>query len=69
MPKIDSKEILESAKKKDRPERANYTFRFNKAVIDDFKKVCEEQSVTQTAVLEEFMARFAADIGKKSKRS
>lgn len=67
MAKIDSKDILKRVKLKDKPERANVTFRLNTKLMEDFKKVCEDQAVTPTAVLEEFMTTFVADIGKKTR--
>lgn len=67
MSKVDSKELLKRVKNKGKPERANFTFRFNTELMDGFKKVCESQAVTPTAVLEEFMTTFVADIGKKTK--
>jgi len=67
MSKVDSKELLKRVKTKEKPERANVTFRLNTRLMDDFKRVCEAQAVTPTAVFEEFMATFVTDLSKKTK--
>lgn len=67
MAKIDSKELVKRIKTKEKPERANVTFRLNMALMEAFKKACKEQAVTPTAVIEEYMTAFVADMGKKTK--
>lgn len=67
MAKIDSKELVKRIKTKEKPERANVTFRLNTALMDDFKAACKAQDVTPTAVIEEYMTAFVVDMGKKTK--
>jgi hypothetical protein len=62
MAKVDSKELLKRVKSREKPERANATFRFHSKLMADFKEVCNKQKVTPTAVLEEFMASFVKDM-------
>lgn len=62
MAKVDSKELLKRVKEKEKPDRANVTFRFSTKLMDDFKSVCKKQGVTPTAILEEFMKSFVKDI-------
>lgn len=62
MGKVDSKELLKRVKSKDKPERANVTFRLDTKLMEHFKKVCSGQDVTPTAVIEEFMASFVKDM-------
>jgi hypothetical protein len=64
MAKVDSKELLKRVKSKEKPERANATFRFNSKLMEQFKAVCDKQGVTPTAVLEEFMESFISDLKK-----
>lgn len=56
--KFNRKELLKAVKDKDRPERSNYTFRLNAELYGAFKKQCEEEKVTPTAVIEEFLREF-----------
>lgn len=62
MAKVDSKELLKRVKDKEKPDRANVTFRFNTKLMDAFKAICEKQDVTPTSVLEEFMESFTKDM-------
>jgi len=62
MNKIDPKALLKRVKDKEKPERANVTFRLNKALMEAFKEACEDQEVTPTAVIEEFMASFIKNL-------
>jgi hypothetical protein len=56
--KFDRKAILKAAKAKNRPDKANYTFRFNSELMKTFKEHCEKEGVTATSVLEEFLREF-----------
>ncbi len=67
MAKVDSEKLVDRVKQKNKPERANYTFRLNTALMDNFKEVCEDQEVTPTSVLEEFMESFTKDLAPKKK--
>lgn len=62
MAKIDSKELVKRIKTKEKPERANVTFRLDSALMAAFKKACENQKVTPTSVIEELMASFIKDL-------
>ena len=62
MAKTDSKELLKKVRDKEKPDRANFTFRFNTKLMEAFKAVCAKQDVTPTAVLEEFMESFTKDM-------
>ncbi len=62
MAKIDSKELVKRIKTKEKPERANVTFRLDSTLMSAFKKACENQKVTPTSVLEELMASFVKDL-------
>lgn len=59
---MDSKELLKRVKTKEKPERANVTFRLNTKLMEAFKTVCEKQAVTPTSVLEELMESFMKDL-------
>lgn len=62
MAKIDSKDLLKKVREKEKPDRTNFTFRFNAKLMESFKSVCTKQNVTPTAVLEEFMESFTKDM-------
>lgn len=62
MAKFDSKELLKRVKGRERPEKANVTFRFDTDIMAAFKAACKKQSVTPTSMLEEFMATFSKDM-------
>lgn len=62
MAKIDSKELLKRVRDKGKPDRTNFTFRFNTMLMEAFKDVCKKQKVTPTAILEEFMESFIEDM-------
>jgi hypothetical protein len=66
MIKRDVKSILRRVKSKAKPVKGNYTFRFDKKLMDDFRKSCEKQGVTATSTLEEFM-KDASDEWKSKK--
>ncbi|MBX2996330.1 MAG: hypothetical protein KF681_16005 [Bdellovibrionaceae bacterium] len=58
MSKIEAKEILKRIRSKEKPEKANVTFRLSTNLMDNFKKACAKQGVTPTAVLEEMIQSF-----------
>lgn len=62
MSKVDSKELIKRIKSKEKPERANVTFRLNTQLMEAFKAVCDKQGVTPTSVLEELMESFTKDL-------
>ncbi|MCB0362218.1 MAG: hypothetical protein KDD35_05835 [Bdellovibrionales bacterium] len=53
----DSKAIIKRAKEGS-PAKQNYTFRLRQDLMDQFEKICEQENVKRTAVLEEFLKQF-----------
>lgn len=52
---INSKELIAKAKKVG---KEVFSIRFERAVFEDFKKVCDHINVHHTVILEEFMKEF-----------
>lgn len=52
---INSKELIAKAKKID---KEVFSVRFERAVFEDFKKVCVDLNAHHTVILEEFMKEF-----------
>ena len=51
-----AKEVFERAKERHKPvKRENHTFRLDEDLLKRFRKKCEEDRVTMTNVLEDFM--------------
>jgi hypothetical protein len=65
MVKRDVKGILRRVRAKVKPEKVNYTFRFDKELMEDFRKSCKKQGVTATATLEEFMLAVLDELESK----
>jgi len=59
MAKVNTKEIVARIKKKQaEEERANVTFRLNKALMDKFRVRCESLDLSMASVIEEMIADF-----------
>ncbi len=53
------KELLKKVQeKKEESQKKAISFRFKERTIDEFKRVCEKESVTMTEVLEIYMEEF-----------
>lgn len=59
--KIDSKTVLKRVKD-GKPQKTNFTFRFDDKLMERFKRVCDKEGVKMTAVLEELIQGFLGDL-------
>ena len=55
--KVNRKALVRAAKE-DKPEKTNYTFRLSKDLYELFQKICENDKVKPTAVIEAFLKDF-----------
>ncbi len=59
MAKASAKEILNKVKKKQQEEvKVNVTFRIKSDLLEKFRARCDNEGVSMTAVIEEFMNEF-----------
>lgn len=64
MNRIDSKEIIRNIKE-NRVVRKNYTFGLSPNVVEPFKKICDENDLTQGEVLEGLIWSFLEGLKRK----
>ena len=58
--KIDSNALVRRIKNQGRPEKKNFTFRFDEQLMKQFREACESRGITATSVLEDLMRSFLA---------
>lgn len=59
MRKVDSSRVVKALRERqESEEKANYTFRLNKMLMNSFKMKCEKAHISMAAILEELLKQF-----------
>ena len=57
-PKVSRSKTLERSKKKERPLKANITFRIREDLLKDLDKICKKAKVNKVTVIEDLLEQF-----------
>ena len=63
MKKQTPKEIIDKLKSQRKPERSNYTYRLPTKLMENLERVCKQNDIKITAVLEELIGEFVRNDG------
>ena len=55
--KVNRKALVATAKE-DKPKKANFTFRLNEGLYNEFKDLCDKDKVKPTAIIEAFLKEY-----------